>query len=616
MKKASLDVFIKLYLTWLIFIFFYTEVLSFLHLISRTNIIFGNLIFFTSFFFIFRKDFIKYKLTFNFKSKFNVIISLLLTLTFIQGFFSAPNTTDAMTYHLTRTMYWIQEKTVSQDFVRNSHDFQPPFSEYILMHLYLFLDNDRLVFLSEWLAFVVTIYLSGILAYRLGGSNKAINLIRLFVATIPIALLQSSSTQVDMVTNVLALFGLYFVLNLIERPTIKDSFILASITGLGMQVKSPFIFYIFIPLGLLVILKLARLKKRIYISLIIFSVSLLLQLRYWNQNINLYGNLLGQNLSGEKNTYVNERFDSPALLSNVIRNIFNQLPVPIVNQPVEYSLDKALSLIGSGISDPKTTYPGHKFHVLSVVYPQEDIVSSPIHLLIIILALGLIFKNKNQMKNFHIIKIILIMVFISFVIFSYILKYEPYHPRLQIPYLTIGTMVSVIVILFYKWGNKFLILLFIPSIPLAFAVILLNVLRPYISYSSFYDKVKIFAKPMSIVPEAFYEKSRIKQYFNSRPYWYKPYDEATDLITREDKKQLITMELMDDEFEYPLWKMLKEKNVNFYVYQNKFIKKNVVPESILLTTSEKSVSREGFQTKCFKTDIEYGYICLSKRGTF
>ena len=153
--------------------------------------------------------------------------------------------------------------------------------------------------------------------------------------------------------------------------------------------------------------------------------------------------------------------------------------------------------------------------------------------------------------------------------------------------------------------------------PLSIVLIILNVHRPYISYNFFYEKVKSFARDYQILPEAFYKKPRIEQYFNSRPYWYEPYDKVTNLIAKDGNKRLITMELMGDEFEYPLWVLLKEKDVKFYVYQNKFFKKEPRPDSLLLTTSEKPYTKTGWQTQCFKTQkTDYGYACLSKIGTF
>ena len=195
MRHPSLNILVKLYLGWLIFVFFFTEILSYLHLITTQSIILGNLIFFILFFYLFRKDFKKINLISFLKNKFNLIIFIILLLVFIQGFLSAPSTTDAMTYQILRTMYWIQEKTVYQDFIRNSHDFMPPFASYILMHLYLIFGGDRFLFLSQWLAYVGSVFLSRNIAVQLGASQRLSQVISLLVATIPIAVLQASSTQ-------------------------------------------------------------------------------------------------------------------------------------------------------------------------------------------------------------------------------------------------------------------------------------------------------------------------------------------------------------------------------------------------------------------------------------
>ncbi len=615
MKNYSLNIFAKFYLAWLIFIFFFTETISYLNLISRGVIIFGNLFFLLGFVYQYRDD-IK-RINFYFiRSKLYLIILSIAVFIFIQGFFSAPNTTDAMTYHITRVMYWIQEKTVQQDYIRGGHDFQPPFAEYIYLNLYLLLNNDRLLFLSNWLAFVMSIYLGGVVAFRLGANEKTVSLIRLFIASIPIAVLQASSTQVDLITNVLAIFGLYFVLNLIKKPVFKDCLILGVITGLGLQVKSPFMFNILIPLGLLGIMRAIKIKKEIYLFLIILLVVLLMQVRYWNQNIHLYGSPLGQHLAGEKNFYVNDRFDGAALFSNVIRNLFNQFPVPIAGSIVESDLNGFLNLIGTDNQDPATTYPGLVFHILPVVFPQEDIASSPIHLVLIILALILMYKNRKEIKNYKIVASVLVMVSVSFVLFSFILKYEPYHPRLQIPYFTIGSIFAVLVILSYKWGNKILIILLVPSLLLSFGLIFLNVLRPYISYNIFYEKVKAFATPNASIPEAFYAKPRNMQYFNPRPYWYEPYQEATDLIASTPGFKYIVLKIYDDDYEYPFWALFKQKNVSFYLQNGQSLplekkKVNLSKNAIILTTSQRPFKLDGYRTDCFKTKIDYGYACVS-----
>ena len=615
MKNFTLNPFVKLYLAWLVFVFFSTELFSYLTIVSGTSIVTANLIFFSMYILFQRKELLASILSlrsFEFvKNKSNLLILLILTLIFIQGFFSAPNTTDSMTYHITRVMYWIQDQTVYQNLIRSSHDFMPPFGEYIFLHIYLLAGGDRLLSSSAWLAFAVSIYLSGVIAFRVGASEKVIKLTRLFTAAIPIAVMQASSTQVDLITNVLALFGLYFALNLIERANIKDSLILAIITGMGLMVKAPFVFHIFIPMGLLGLLKLPRLKKEIYIFLIIMLVSLLMQRHYLHNNFNLYGNFFGLDLAGQQNRYVNDRFDPAALTSNVIRNSFNQFPVPIFTSATENALAWSLNLIGTDIQDPLTTYPGHEFHVQPVVYPQEDIVSSPVHLVLIILGAIFLYKSRKQVKNFKIVSLIFILTITSYFIFAYVLKYEPYHPRLQIPHFTFGTIAAVIVLSSYKWGTKLLNILLPPALILAIALILLNVLRPYISYNSFYNLVKAYSPPTAAVPEAFYEKPRPMQYFNARPYLYTPYNNVVDLIASKPGDKYIVLNLFHDEFEYPLWALLKSKNVNFKIQQNKFVKSPIPEKALILTTLEEPVNIDGYNTQCYKTEIEYGYVCLS-----
>ncbi len=615
MKNFTLNPFVKLYLAWLVFVFFSTELFSYLTIISRPSIVAANLIFFSTYVFSQRQELFASILSLRtlefIKSKSNLLILLILSLIFIQGFFSAPNTTDSMTYHITRVMYWIQDQTVYQNLIRSSHDFMPPFGEYIFLHLYLLAGGDRLLSYSSWLAFAVSIYLSGAIAFKMETPEKVIKLTRLFVVAIPIAVMQASSTQVDLITNVLALFGLYFTLNLIERANIKDSLILAIITGMGVMVKAPFVFHIFIPLGLLALLKLPHLKKEIYIFLIILLVSLLMQRHYLHNNFNLYGNFFGLDLAGQQNRYVNDRFDLPALTSNVIRNSFNQFPVPIFASVTEDSLARFLNLIGTDIQDPLTTYPGHEFHVQPVVYPQEDIVSSPVHLVLIILGAIFLYKSRKQVKNFKIVSLVLILTIASYTLFAYVLKYEPYHPRLQIPHLAFGTIGSVTILSSYKWGTKLLNILLMPAIILAFALIFLNVLRPYISYSSFYDLVKAYSPPTAAVPEAFYEKPRLMQYFNARPYLYAPYNNVADLVASKPGDKHIVLNLFHDEFEYPLWALLKSKNVNFRIQQNKFVKSPIPENALILSTLEEPVNIDGYNTQCYKTEIEYGYVCLS-----
>src|SRR3989344_2885694 len=212
----------RLLLFWYFFIFFSTEVLSYFHQITSLNIRFLEVIFLGSLLFFYRHEINKLRLKFSFSNT-NLIILAILTLTFIQGFFSAPSTTDSMVYHLPKVMYWVQERTLQQDIIRNIHDFKGPFAEYIVLHLYLLVGSDRLAFFSQWLAFAVSIYLSGIIAVQLGSDKKQLSYIRLFSATLSMAVMQSVSTQVDLVVTVLVLIALHISILFSEKPNVLNA---------------------------------------------------------------------------------------------------------------------------------------------------------------------------------------------------------------------------------------------------------------------------------------------------------------------------------------------------------------------------------------------------------
>lgn len=605
-----------LYIAWLVFVFFFTEFLSYVNAITKENIILGNLIFFTIFIYIFRRKFTRFRLPLIFKNKLNLVFIFLPASIFIQGFFSAPSTTDAMTYQILRTMYWLQEHTVHQDFIRNTHDFMPPFASYIFIHLYAIFNGDRFLFLSQWLAYVGSIVLASNIAKQLGADERVSQITSLFVATVPIAVLQASSTQADMVSAFLTLLLLHQVLRILKKPTYKNAIFLGVILGLGMLVKAPFYVFSIVPLSLLLVLLLKNPKKALVIGIIVLGIAFSMNFRYYLQNTRLFGNPSGQKFVDSKNHYVNERFDSSAVFSNMIRNTMNNIPVPFFTKQTQSALVVLHNAMGIDIADPKTTYSGLEFRVRSILYPQEDLAASPLHMFLILFAGFFIFRKSFKHRKKNELRVLYVFLIISYILFALILKYESVHNRLLVAFLFLGAIISAVILSGYQFGKNVIRFFIFLSVPLVFLLILLNVQHPYISYKFFYNNVKSFAGSYQILPEAFYEKPRGKQYFNSRPYWYGSYDKVTDLIAKEDKHQIITLELMDDEFEYPLWVLLKRKGVNFYVYQNKFIKRKIDPESLLLTTSEKPTVRKGFQTKCFKTDIEYGYACLSKIGAF
>jgi hypothetical protein len=283
----------------------------------------------------------------------------------------------------------------------------------------------------------------------------------------------------------------------------------------------------------------------------------------------------------------------------------SQIPIPIFTGYFQTALEEFHNLINTPLNLPASTYDYTIFKVNSVLYPQEDIAANPLHLILIVL-IGFIVLRRAFYKKSPILTVTYICLFISLVLFSAILKWQPFHSRLLTPFFAVGSILAVAVLDEFKRGRIFLSIVLVLSIPLALLLILFNVSRPYISYTPFYQTVKQFSSPLAPMPVSFFVKNRNEQYFNSRPYWYLPYIQIIDVLAKSGETGTVSFDLMDG-FEYPLWVFIKNKNINIRVIPLS----KADDSTTIITTTEFVIQKEGYSNFCVKTVIDYGYACLS-----
>jgi hypothetical protein len=124
---------------------------------------------------------------------------------------ATPNNWDSLTYHLPRIEQWIQQRSLT-DFptVEIRQIVSNPLAEMLILHFRLLAGSDQLDNLVQALAFVGSIATSALVARRLGAPRNGQILAALYIATLPMAILQSSSTQNDLVVS-------FFLLATVER---------------------------------------------------------------------------------------------------------------------------------------------------------------------------------------------------------------------------------------------------------------------------------------------------------------------------------------------------------------------------------------------------------------
>lgn len=605
-EDSKISIIPKIIFFWYITIFISTEVLSSLNLINRSLILLVNILFLIIIIVFFGQGLKKLFYSLISSRKVHLfIISAILGLTFFQGFLSAPNTTDSMVRRLPIVMYWVQEQTLYQDIIRNGHDFMGPFSEYIFLHLYLIFNGDRMLFFSQWIAYAVTIILSFLIALKLSSKYANAVTICLLVASLPMAVLQGSSVQMDMVLTVMVLFSIYFAFIFKESPNIVNALFLSFAIGLGILTKATYLIYVIFPAGIIFPLFLRRWKKILVLGILIIIVAFVVQGRFVEQNLRLYGSISGEK---GKSVYMNELITLPIIASNLIKNLVIQFPFPIGKNIIEQVVIDIHKKLGVEINDPRINFFDVKFSVNPVIFPQEDRAGSPVHLIIILIAGVILLVDKNRFKDQKMVVYTYFLSIASFVLFSTALRWQPYHSRLLMPFFIMGSITSIIIFSEYKKLRRIINLTVIISVVLSILLIICNTSKPYFSYNLFYSYVHSFIPPLSSVPQSIFSKKRDEQYFNARFYWYDPYRKIVILASEENIQKTIAFDLMD-EFEYPLWYLLKENKSHYKVVP--LSKKD--NKTIIISTSKEPYYKKGYITRCVKTDIEYGYACLSKK---
>lgn len=539
--------FLEICILWYCYVYLTTLILSSFASVNRFSIVLAHVIFAGV-----TIAFIRVRIQRPALDLSSVTIVFLCVVLFVQGFSSAPNTTDTLAYHLPRVMYWIQAKSAFQSEIFTEHDFMGAFGEYIQLHLYLIADADRLVYVSQWLAFVGAIVASVKIATQLGLPKQARAGTGLLAATVPMALVQASSTQVDLLTAFLFLSSIWFSLELKRRPSMRMICFWSIAISLGVLTKATMLIFGFVSAGMvLAAIYPLRARRTLYLCASGCTLGVLVS-PFLIQNELLYHSLLGEHQTAEGVLiYTNEVFSLGSLVSNIVRNLATQVPLPFLADRIQLYITSLHMLLHIDVNDPRTTWYGEQFHVMSVLYPQEDLAANPLQLLLIVFS-GLALAIRRVQRN-NTIAYLYVAMTIAFCLFSAVLKWQPWHSRLLLPLFLLGTTLSCVVLASKQsWLTAAVWL----STALGILIIAFNVSRPLVSYDALYPLVKGLMVTDAVLPQSVFIKPRRDQYFNARPYWQAPYAVIAGEVASEHPTA-VRLDLMDG-FEYPFWVLLKE----------------------------------------------------------
>jgi hypothetical protein len=358
-------------------------------------------------------------------------LTLILVTLAVVGWMSPPNNTDSLLYHMPRISHWIQNASLKHYPTGYMHQlWAAPFAEMMILNLKLLWGNDQVANVVQWFSLIGSLIGVSAIASLLGVSRRGQWLTAAFAVSIPMAILQSTSTQTDLVTSFWLICLSYFVVLSRTRDLRRVEWLsLGLAIGLGLLTKGTFYLFAFPLLLWLFIPRLRRfgLQRTILQGLGLLSVVVLLNLGHWTRNVISFGNPLGPSSTVSDHTEIS--LAPLTLLSKVVKqtSLNFATPWPGVNTKFISTLETIHNFIGLDLDDFEFTW----------AWNNEDLAGSPIHFSLIAFSiLTLIFLSGRRKQEFPLFYAIVVLG--AFFTFSAIVRFNIFIVRLQLPILLLG----------------------------------------------------------------------------------------------------------------------------------------------------------------------------------
>jgi hypothetical protein len=395
------------------------------------------------------------------------MVILIMTLLFFIAVKSPVNNNDSLRYHLARVAHWIQNNDLSHFATSYLPQVMHPIgAELAILNAYLLRGNDGLVNLIQWASMAgVLVAVSGVVLL-LGGSRSAQWMAIAFSISLPVAILESTSTQNDLVVAFWyqSLLFFIFLLRIQESPSRLLSIIIGLCLGMGMLSKATFYPYAVAPLLYMMIFLFRQFKfRQVITSLFLVGIfSILINLGYWARNMVSFGSPFGQ--QEFVSSHLSHEFNPGVLITGVLRNISQNLVTPSdsVNAAIVSTLKIGLSPLD----------PAMQNFNLEWGWNHEDLAGNPLHLGLIFLSLILLLISRRKFYTRGIWPYLGILL-ISYVMLGIVVRYDLYGNRYQLPiFIAFAPLLGIT----YE--------VLIPRrIVLAFSIILLLTVLPWVLFN-------------------------------------------------------------------------------------------------------------------------------------
>ncbi|MCF0050989.1 glycosyltransferase family 39 protein [Dyadobacter sp. LJ53] len=414
----------------------------------------------------------------------NAVMLSILGLTCIVAVVATPNNMDSMAYHLSRLGYWIQNENVDHyaSHIERSISFSP-FSEYVHLHSFLLSGSERAFQLLQWSCLVGILMYISLLVEMLSGSRAAMRMALCFGVTLPIVVLESMTTQNDIVVAFFIVACAFYAFDYVRQTQKLSLILIAAAAALGMMTKGTFAFFVLPFAAYIFFFMIAKPSQWKPLAFLIGGsviVMLLLNGPFWYRTYQIYESPIGTANKGNKNDISN-----PAnLLSSTAKHVFLHLgfvsPGDRYNRFMASSLERFHQVIGIPLNSPGTGMP-FKMNKLNF---NEDFAHNFFAMWLIIFSLPILFFIKlSKTARWY-----TALAFLSFLLFCFFIGYQIYGSRLHISFfLLIAPVIGIVYGSLKVRAVPVILSLLLWFFALPFAV--LSTSHPLLSTNWFFEEV-------------------------------------------------------------------------------------------------------------------------------
>jgi hypothetical protein len=471
-------------------------------------------------------------------------------ITGLVAWLAPPQTWDSLNYHMPRVAQWAQARAV-RHFATGieTQNSMPPGAEMAVLNWYVLAGSDRLATFVEWFAMLGSVIAVSLAAKQLGAGAGGQVAAAMFAATLPMGIVQASSTMTDYV--------LAFWMTCVACESLQwyqsmgrwDSLVFVSL-GAGLAILTKPTAYAYLaPFAVFVAINLLRRRplRQIFLwALIAVLLVAVINMGHLVRNQILYANPIGPTLRIEKHSL--QTINARVFLSNLLRNagLHAGTPWTELNKWIFTQVLKVHVKLGLGLEDPATTSTGH----FSIIPPNtaEDIAGNPLHaylILIVSLLTLLVPRARNRLTLVY-----GLLVTSTFLLYCLLFKWQVFGSRLHLPFfILIAPAVGVgVARLLTPWGARLIAILMLVA---SWSWLMSVESRPLIPTD------------MSLVRSVL-EEPRQELYFANANHLVEPFTNMVDMIEERECKTVALM-LSGGEAEYPVWVLLGAPDPNLYL---------------------------------------------------